>query len=408
MILLFGHLDFIDPCAMLFVCTACYALNKALRDMSGRVILLRGTVAVSDRVSQPILSFGKMLENGWGIDGSQQMLVHTSAGAAIPLELQNKSMIVHGSIRVLTEHCISPGSFHVRAIQAEVDEGIVNGSVGWQLDSNGCGIGRQDSDHHQDPLLVRPDMDGKFYRTTFVEGNNKKWYVMELCEQLEGLVQLDSQFHELHGRRNVITFITESEKDPRVMGFSLVDEPDEVFPVEADADQDIEVMDVEPPIEGRDVPEGQIVVQPIPEDEVNVNGTALRETSSLAGLRAGCSFYGVSSSGSIQKCFKRLIEHSKKLELELVMAAAKEAFEQQERHPLAPVSAEVPTEYEQSQHRHMCHTSSGALHVLLTGHALTVMNAQVNRMQEQCPPYPLTIASQNLMVRPVILAALTQ
>ena len=192
-------------------------------------------------------------------------------------------------------------------------------------------------------------MDGKFYRTTLVEANNKKWYVMELCEQLEGLVQLDSQFHELHGRRNVITFITESEKDPRVMGFSLVDKPDEVFPVEADADQDIEVMDVEPPIEGRDVHEGHIVVQPIPEYEVN--GTVLRETSSLAALHAGSSFYGVSSSGSKQKCFKRLIEHSKKLELELVMAAGKEAFEQQERHPLAPVSAEVPTEYEQSQHR---------------------------------------------------------
>ena len=153
-----------------------------------------------------------------------------------------------------------------------------------------------------------------------------------------------------------------------------------------------------------DVPEGQIVVQPIAEDEVCVNGTVLRESSSLATLRAGCSFYGISSSGSKQKCFKRLIEHSKKLELESVMAAAKEAFEQQERHPLAPVSAEVPTEYEQSQHRHMCHTSSGALHVLRTGHVLIAMNVQVSRMQEQCPPYPLTTSSQNLMVRLVIQA----
>ena len=59
------------------------------------------------------------------------MLVHSKAGAAAPLELQNKSMVVHGSIRVLTEHCISPGSFHVRAIQAEIDKSIVNGSVGW-------------------------------------------------------------------------------------------------------------------------------------------------------------------------------------------------------------------------------------------------------------------------------------
>ena len=57
------------------------------------------------------------------------------------------------------------------------------------------------------------------------------------------------------GRRNIITIITESEKDPRAMGFSLVDEPDEVFSVEVDADHDIEGMDAEPPIEGRDVPE---------------------------------------------------------------------------------------------------------------------------------------------------------
>ena len=33
------------------------------------------------------------------------------------------------------------------------------------------------------------------------------------------------------------------------------------------------------------------------------------------------------------------------------MAAAKEAQSQQERHPLAPVSAEIPSEYEHSQHR---------------------------------------------------------
>ena len=85
-------------------------------------------------------------------------------------------------------------------------------------------------------------------------------------------------------------------------------------------------MDAEPPIEGRDVP-GQIVVQPIAENEVCVNGTVLRECSSLATLRAGYSFYGISSSESKQKCFKRLIEHSKKLELESVMVAAKEAFE---------------------------------------------------------------------------------
>lgn len=105
-------------------------MEIVLRDVTGKVILLRETVAVSDRVSQPILSFGRMLENGWGIDGSQQMLVHATAGASIPLELQNRSMVIQGSVRVLTAQCIPEGSFHVRAIQAEVQESVVNGSVG--------------------------------------------------------------------------------------------------------------------------------------------------------------------------------------------------------------------------------------------------------------------------------------
>ena len=42
-----------------------------------------------------------------------------------------------------------------------------------------------------------------------------------------------------------------------------------------------------------------------PTSQVNVNGTLLRATSGLAALRAGCSFYGLSSSGSKSKCFER-------------------------------------------------------------------------------------------------------
>jgi hypothetical protein len=72
-----------------------------------------------------------------------------------------------------------------------------------------------------------------FRTTTLVEGNDKKWYVMELCEQLEGLIQSGAQFHEMRGRRNIVTFITDTEKDPRVLGFSLVDQA-ENFPVETE------------------------------------------------------------------------------------------------------------------------------------------------------------------------------
>ena len=44
------------------------------------------------------------------------------------------------------------------------------------------------------------------------------------------------------------------------------------------------------------------------------------------------------------------MDHPKKLELDLVLATAKTAQAQQERHPLALVSAEIPSEFEQAQH----------------------------------------------------------
>ena len=66
-----------------------------------------------------------------------------------------------------------------------------------------------------------------------------------------------------------------------------------IFPVEADDGEDIEIPCVEPEVEGAEILECQIAIRPSPEDEVNVNGTMLRENSGLAALRAGCScFYG--------------------------------------------------------------------------------------------------------------------
>ena len=178
----------------------------------------------------------------------------------------------------------------------------MNGSVGWQLDDRGVGIGRHFSDKHQDPTMFKPSIPGSFYRTTLVEGNDKKWYVMELCEKLEELVQLDSEFHGMRGRRNIITFITDAEKDPLVLGFSLVDADEPGFPVRPEAEADVDIpVDEQLEVVGQDVPEGRIVVQASPEDEVNVNGILLRASSGLAALRAGCVFYGISTSGSKSK-----------------------------------------------------------------------------------------------------------
>ena len=90
-----------------------------LRDVTGKAVLLRERVAVSSMVQQPILCFGHLLQNGWSVDGVQQALTH-SAGAHVPIDLQNQSMVVQGEIRMLRQEPMLSASFHVKAIQAEV------------------------------------------------------------------------------------------------------------------------------------------------------------------------------------------------------------------------------------------------------------------------------------------------
>lgn len=46
----------------------------------------------------------------------------------------------------------------------------MNGAVGCKLDARGCGAGRHFADRFQDPMLVKPDVSGAFYRTTLANG----------------------------------------------------------------------------------------------------------------------------------------------------------------------------------------------------------------------------------------------
>jgi hypothetical protein len=50
--------------------------------------------------------------------------------------------------------------------------------------------------------------------------------VLELCEPLETLIDPSAEIYGYEGSRDLITIITDGEKDPLVMGFKLAsDEP---------------------------------------------------------------------------------------------------------------------------------------------------------------------------------------
>ena len=153
-----------------------------------KTVLIRERVAVSSMVNQSILCFGHLLENGWCADGQQQALTQM-AGAHIPIALQNRPMVVQDEIRMLREEfSSSAGDFHARAIQADVMDYIVQGTVGWELDDFGRGIGRHFADRFSDPILIRPGVSGSLFRTTLIEGDDRKWYVVELSESVPDLI----------------------------------------------------------------------------------------------------------------------------------------------------------------------------------------------------------------------------
>jgi len=343
-----------------------------LTDETGRQVVLREHVAISSSVHQPILCFGRLMENGWGVNASEQNLVHAT-GVKIPIELQNKSMVVKGSIRAIScdegsgEH---PGqaSVMVRAVKATVRDDVLHGHVGWSLDETGLGIGRHFAETYQDPTLVCPAMQGVRNRTTLIKGDDGFWYVVELFEPLQSLIDMSAEFYGYSGAREVLTFVTEGEKSPGSMGFSMREDaadlpaaerqddadqqdPDAIAPEDEVRGRDIGNQDsLMPSADGREIPADRVVVNAADFEKVIVNGVELTAESSLAALRSGCSFYGISQSDGKMKCYGRLVNHLKKLELELSRDAAQHAAAELERKPYSPTLAVPPSEEAQRQH----------------------------------------------------------
>ena len=48
-----------------------------LMDQHGRSVVLKESVCLSSQITQPIICFGHLMENGWGVDAREQALVHT-------------------------------------------------------------------------------------------------------------------------------------------------------------------------------------------------------------------------------------------------------------------------------------------------------------------------------------------
>ena len=164
-------------------------------------------------------------------------------------------------------------------------------------------------------------MAGSKYRTTLVRDGGQ-WLVMELCEPMETLIDLSSEFHGFNGNvRYVLAIITDAAQ---AMGFLLPGEGEEplmpqahavdidvaapLAPEDEDAIFGVEIDGQHEDAGGMEI-HGQLVLAPERDDRLSVNGVALYRNTALATMREACSFYSIyhlSSSGGKARCFQRL------------------------------------------------------------------------------------------------------
>ena len=213
---------------------------------------------------------------------------------------------------------------------------------------------------------------GNYMSTTLVQSIDGSWTMIEFCEDLNKLLFLDAPFKERPMRPAIMIF-TRDAMVPEAMGFILEHEfdpnmmqqrgeaEDATIPVAPDEDEmeqkrddddgerkddrigDMVVENAEEKKEELD----KIVVAPFDPQLIVVNGIDMTCESTLASLRAASSFYGMSTSGGKQMCFRKLVDLMRQMELEVARDAAMEAqkshFKESRMQPVVqrPGEAEV-------------------------------------------------------------------
>ena len=349
----------------------CRDVEILLGTQSGVPVVLRERVVFSSEVSQPILCFGKLLQSGWSIDAEEQCLANQSV--RVPLEFQNRSLVVQGTIRMVSE---VPAV--VRMLQVALGPQLLefkDRTHGWHEENNEFWKGIHIGCNFQNPAYVPGlSQEHDWHRTTLVCSEGR-WFLVELAESLSSMEDHQLPIPEVMENVPIMTFVTYEYFTPEEMGFQIleenpfatvehaksVEERAEVIPeapvAMEEGGESGEELERKEELERREDEsdslrqEVEVEVGPLLPKTILVNGIELsEEESSLKALRAACTFYGISTNGSKNKCYQRLVNHQKKVELQAVTEAVSQARGALERFPREQAVATLPSKEEQKRH----------------------------------------------------------
>ena len=333
------------------------------RTEQGTEVEIHEKAHFAEGINQPIISFGKMVQAGWGIDGEDRVLTYGGGShqIRIPLKLQNRSLIAEGYVRA-----IQTVPYTVRVLETKLTKELEDKA---RMQSGWVRAGDRWIGIHLGKRLQTPQYHGEinsrvsWRRTTLIKQQGR-WQMVELCEALHGLTEQEEIIEEAKGE-NVLTMtiLTRESCTTEELGFEVdtgmelavqpVERRDEELPIEEG--RGVEEAHDEPVREESIEQEGRLVAGGAMPGSLMVNGIELTQESKLRELRAACGFYGISTSGSKLKCYQRLVSYIKELEIKAASAAVAAAEMEVARRPRAQPLVRVPSDEEQALHE-LTHT----------------------------------------------------
>ena len=298
----------------------------------------------SSRVETPLLSYGKLLKAGWSIiSGSgPPMLTHMS-GASIELGFKNHSLLLTGNIRAVQE---------CRAVSVTIPRLWEKLGPGWynQDDVEICNAsGRCFIDPTEDHLVYDWP-----YRTTLAFHDTRGWELLELCKKI--FTMSDRSAEIPGGYLQTLTVLTKRVMTENELGLQVV-QPQERQQAEHQApvrgSQNGATGRGDAPSPQEDIPRS-MAIEPS-EDSVTVAGVVVTKTSSIAVLKAACTYLQVSLSGSKQKLWSRILATLDKQAILAERELATVALKESERDVASAPKSEPPADQKEIDAHNLTH-----------------------------------------------------
>ena len=337
-----------------------------LQTDDGRTVTIRDTAHFSNAVDSPIISYGKLLRNGWGIvpDDTGSFLTH-ARGFKIPMNFRNNSLVIHGHVRVIENKQT------VRVIHVDVPRSWQKLQSGWWEFGDSMMIYVSGAQKHVDvtsDVLVNEWP----YRTTVAWSEHDGWCVLELCEKIFDLEERCKPIGQPY--KNLLTIVTKNVCTIDQLGMVLNEQLGQQVQggaqsssssTVAQAPQDVQMSDALQPHttdaqRSSEIPVTIDATGGVQSAGVTIAGITVTPSSSIALLRASCKYLEISQSGSKSKLWNRIIAHLDKLKILEEVEIMQSSLQESARNPVPVQTAEKPDDEDEIKRHQLTHTPYAA------------------------------------------------